>query len=272
MYTVGAYEDIKTRHKFPSSIFFSPPLPLSLAGDDADGEICPQQHHPFRPKMSGQDRTSMLIPLLLALIPIAFSPLQPKDPLNQTLNLSPARNYIVRFLDYKIASDHRSYLEESLRSVGNWRWIERKNPAAAFPTDFGVVEVADSNRAHVIGEIEKLERVKDVYADSSYSRILFVDDGSEKDGSFFGEKKRPGKIFTSMSFEEGDGSDSPLINTTFSWKRNILMQVRSSLGFGMHFFCKFYYCIIIASNSRSLGASRILETSMTYKEVAELSI
>lgn len=80
----------------------------------------------------------------------------------------------------------------------------------------------------LIGEIERLERVKDVYVDSSYSRSLFVDD--------FDEKKRPGKIFSSMSFEEGEeGRYSALANASISWRRNILMQVQSSSCFCLQF-------------------------------------
>jgi len=195
--------------------------------------------------MSGQDRPfpplSLLLPLLLALIPISLSPLHLRDPLsnsrpdNRTQTQTQIGNYIVRFLDYKIAGDHRSYLEEKLRSFENWRWVDRKNPASAFPTDFGVLVIGDSNRAAVIDQIQRLERVKDVYADSSYSRSLFVDDESEKGGSFLYEKKRPGKIVTPMSFGEEEWSYSPAINisSTGSWKRKILMEVQFSIGFSV---------------------------------------
>lgn len=43
--------------------------------------------------------------------------------------------------------------------------------------------------------------------------------GSEKDEV----KKRPGKIFTSMSFEDG-GVYAEIGNSTISWRRNLLMQ------------------------------------------------
>ncbi|MBA0657719.1 hypothetical protein Goklo_009990 [Gossypium klotzschianum] len=70
-------------------------------------------------------------------------------------------NYIVRFIDYKPASEHRSYLESSLRSEG-WDWIQRNNPAAKFPTDFGLLSIRDAVKESVIEEIERLGFVKDV--------------------------------------------------------------------------------------------------------------
>lgn len=73
----------------------------------------------------------------------------------------------------------------------------------------------------------KLERVKDVAVDLSYSRGLLGDGGGKGDGFEFGkveQKKRPGKIFTSMSFEDG-GEYAGIGNSTITWKRNLLMQV-----------------------------------------------
>ncbi|KAL4302528.1 hypothetical protein GQ457_10G016810 [Hibiscus cannabinus] len=84
---------------------------------------------------------------------------------NGTLNRTTRSNYIIRFTEYKPASDHRSYLESSLRSDG-WEWIERRNPAARFPTtDFGMLSIEDSMKEVLIGEIVKLGFVKDVNVD-----------------------------------------------------------------------------------------------------------
>ncbi|KAE8714143.1 Subtilisin-like protease SBT6.1 [Hibiscus syriacus] len=82
---------------------------------------------------------------------------------SRNLTLTPNRiqpqasrgNYIARFIDYKQASDHRSYLESNLRSEG-WEWIQRHNPAAKFPTDFGLLSIRDSVKEVVIEEIEGL--------------------------------------------------------------------------------------------------------------------
>lgn len=198
--------------------------------------------------MGRRDRTfsSLSLLLLLALIPISLSPLQHQhhdpfsdpEPYNRTLTRN---NYIVRFFDYKIGAEHRSYLEDNLRSLANWRWIDRKNPASDFPTDFGVVEIHDSNPKAVIDEIERLKGVRDVHADSSYSRrSLFVEDAnaSENDGNFFCPKKRPGKVFTPMSFEEEeDGDRSPLVNASINWKRKLMMEVESLFRLDVHCRC-----------------------------------
>ncbi|XVE98166.1 hypothetical protein REPUB_Repub03eG0082400 [Reevesia pubescens] len=169
---------------------------------------------------------SSLFILLLSLSLLHF-----KLPFNRTRNLTlilthnrtqsvtqtSSNNYIIRFTDYKPASDHRSYLESSLRSDG-WEWIERNNPAAKFPTDFGLVSIKDSVKEAVIEEIERLRLVKDVNFDLSYNRGLLG-------GAFENEQKRPGKIFTSMSFsEEKHVHDSGLSNSSINWSRHLLMQ------------------------------------------------
>ncbi|GFS41015.1 SITE-1 protease [Actinidia rufa] len=186
---------------------------------------------------------SLLI-LLASLSLLHFKPSPFSSPQNQTLSLTltekskpyvppnnqelqiTRKNYIVRFREYKRAEDYRNYLESSLKS-GGWEWIERRNPAAKFPTDFGVVAIEGSIREVLIGEVEKLELVKDVWADSSYHRGLFGEKtkGFEKVGAFVDGKKRPGKIFTAMSFSEGpETCVAATSNVSISWKRQLLMQ------------------------------------------------
>lgn len=118
--------------------------------------------------------------------------------------------------------------------LGGWRWIERKNPAAAFPTDFGVVQIDDEQRKELVEEFQQLELVKDVWVDSSYSRdVLLVNEGARKDGTLEEEKKKPGKLFTSMSFEEVDAEYGPSGNSSVSWTRKLMMersQVTSMFG------------------------------------------
>ncbi|GLT48581.1 hypothetical protein SLA2020_221980 [Shorea laevis] len=135
----------------------------------------------------------------------------------ETVSGAAPRNYIVRFREYKQASDYRSYLESSLRSEG-WKWIERQNPAAKYPTDFGLVAIEEASKDGVIMEIEKLGLVKDVNLEVSYNRGLLA-------GSFEDGKKGPGKILTSMSFSEGEHSyESELSNSSIHWGRHLLMQ------------------------------------------------
>ncbi|KAJ8425528.1 hypothetical protein Cgig2_013255 [Carnegiea gigantea] len=147
------------------------------------------------------------------------------------------RNYIVRFVDYKYAEDHWCYLRTNVKS-GGWDWIVRRNPAARFPTDFGVVSIDESSKNVVIGEIESLSRVKDVSVDVTYARSLF-EDKLERESGFCETKKRPGKMFTRMSFDEKEerggveGYSSSLSNQTISWRRHLMgerSQVTSLFG------------------------------------------
>ncbi|GLU09869.1 hypothetical protein SLE2022_267070 [Rubroshorea leprosula] len=175
------------------------------------------------PHVSFLFKSSVFI-LLLSLSLLHFKPPQnTRQTLtlthNRTETVSGAapRNYIVRFREYKQASDYRSYLESSLRSEG-WKWIERHNPAAKYPTDFGLVAIEEASKDGAIMEIEKLGLVKDVNLEVSYNRGLLA-------GSFEDGKKGPGKILTSMSFSEGEHSyESELSNSSIHWGRHLLMQ------------------------------------------------
>uniref|UniRef100_A0A7N0TYX2 Uncharacterized protein n=2 Tax=Kalanchoe fedtschenkoi TaxID=63787 RepID=A0A7N0TYX2_KALFE len=125
-------------------------------------------------------------------------------------------NHIVRFSEYMLAEKHLVYLKENVRS-GGWEWIERRNPAARYPTDFGLVAIEDSAREGLIEEFRDLELVKDVTVDQSFKKELKGEMGGG--GGFEELDKRPGKMFTSMSFGEGDGD-----NFTIHLGRRLNMQ------------------------------------------------
>lgn len=174
---------------------------------------------PHRTLSSFPFKSSLLTVLvsfyLLQFIP-SPSPIQtPTQNQNQT-RIS-RNNYIVRFREYKTAEDHCSYLKSRITPDG-WKWIERKNPASKYPTDFGLISVEESAKQGLIEEIERLNLVKDVSVDSSYKRGLLG-------GAFEDGKKRPGKIFTSMSFNEGEHYTATTSNCTINWRRHLLMQV-----------------------------------------------
>lgn len=88
----------------------------------------------------------------------------------------------------------------------------------------------------VVGEIGKLGLVKDVNVDLSYRRDLLWEEkrARARVGAFVDGKKRPGKIFTAMSFNEGEGDPhSAISNASVRWERQLLMQrsqVTSLLG------------------------------------------
>ncbi|KAF9615388.1 hypothetical protein IFM89_023039 [Coptis chinensis] len=131
---------------------------------------------------------------LISLLIFHFQSPLPNSQQNQTK----ATNYIIRFLQYKKPQDHKTYLENNLKSTNGWKWIDRNNPATFYPTDFGLVSIDDFSSGFVSDEFRKLGLVKDVWIDSTYSRTL----NQERIGSFSDGNKRPGKIFSSMSFTD----------------------------------------------------------------------
>ncbi|XP_068647633.1 subtilisin-like protease SBT6.1 [Aristolochia californica] len=170
----------------------------------------------------GRPKRPTAIALLSVLVSVALLALKPGQESSPTKSPEapdtvPSGNYVVRFLEYRPVEDHRMYLEQSVEPVG-WKWIERRNPAASFPTDFGLVSIDDSLRSLLIQEFGKLGRVKDVSVDMSYTRSLLTDDW----WSSADLKKRPGKIFTKMSFEGDNGME--VGNYTNIWERKLLMQ------------------------------------------------
>lgn len=100
--------------------------------------------------------------------------------------------------------------------------MERRNPAVAHPTDFGLVAVGSAVRERLVREFAGLGRVKDVWVDAKLTRNLLV--GGEGGGGF-GVEKRPGKMFTKMSFEENG-----LGNSSVNWSRRFLLQVCLIVG------------------------------------------
>ncbi len=73
-----------------------------------------------------------------------------------------------------------------------------------------------------------MELVKDVNADLSYRRRDLLakkrrNKGRAKIGAFVDGKKRPGKIFTAMSFSEAEGE--PISNSSVRLGRQLFMQV-----------------------------------------------
>lgn len=152
---------------------------------------------------------------------------------------SDSKNYIVWFYQYREAEDHWNYLQDNLKFKG-WQWIERENPAARFPTDFGLVAIDKSAKELLLEKFIELNIVKDVSLDLSYQRIV-LEEKSEKIGAFANGKKRPGKIFTAMSFSESQ--NYAVANTSklkISWKRHLLMQARPLM-----FLCFVMYDLLI---------------------------
>lgn len=70
--------------------------------------------------------------------------------------------------------------------------------------------------------------MKDVNVDVTYRGDLLGQGTRGKDGAFVDGEKRPGKIFTSMSFGDGDEQHyyAATANSTINWGRQLLSQVK----------------------------------------------
>ncbi|XP_066369051.1 subtilisin-like protease SBT6.1 [Miscanthus floridulus] len=143
---------------------------------------------------------------------------------------APASRHVVRFLEYRRAEEHREYLDAGLRGgaaapAAAWRWVERRNPAAAFPTDFAVLEIRDAHREAVVAAVRALGRVRDVHADATYSRSPL-----SAAAAAAADRPRPprrGKLFTAMSFEgeeESGGEGEAGNSSSATWGRRLLLQ------------------------------------------------
>ncbi|CAM6083630.1 unnamed protein product [Calypogeia fissa] len=82
-----------------------------------------------------------------------------------------ANEYIVRFNEYRHASVHRQALEQVLGTNG-WNWVERRNPAAAFPTDFGLLRIQDDGREALLSQLAGVSFVRDVSPQMQFTRAL----------------------------------------------------------------------------------------------------
>jgi len=181
-----------------------------------------------------------LLPLLLLAFRILPLPLPSGSPNRSSGRVGdeeeetpPASSrHVVRFLEYRRAEEHREYLDAGLRGgaaaapapAAAWRWVERRNPAAAFPTDFAVLEIRDAHRDAVVAAVRALGRVRDVHADATYSR-------SPLSAAAAADRPRPprrGKLFTAMSFEgeeESGGEGEAGNSSSATWGRRLLLQV-----------------------------------------------
>lgn len=149
--------------------------------------------------------------------------------------------YIVRFKEYRHSSEFKLALEQKLEHNDRaWQWLERNNPASAFPTDFALLRIKRSQHEDVLEALKKLEFVKDVSPQMRFTRSLTSEksedehEGSEvaheqfkpKDKEEFLESKPPGRLHTKLSFESGiEDVVSPVFsNVSLDHGRKLLLQ------------------------------------------------
>ena len=64
--------------------------------------------------------------------------------------------YIVRFMEYKAVAEHKTAVQATLLGYTGAAWVDRHNPAAKYPTDFGILQLppAVSEAAKVCDTVE----------------------------------------------------------------------------------------------------------------------
>lgn len=146
--------------------------------------------------------------------------------------------YIVRFNEYRHAAEFRNLLEDRLEGTGRvWQWLERNNPASAFPTDFALVRIAGTRSEAVLAALRGLEFVKDVSPQMRFTRALMSESGENGESSgefhedFDPESKPPGRLRTKLSseYEIQDGTPPLLANVSLNHGRKLLFQVTGFL-------------------------------------------
>ncbi|GIL57416.1 hypothetical protein Vafri_12651 [Volvox africanus] len=159
-------------------------------------------------------------------------------------NVNPDGRLIVRFNHFAPADEHRDSLRRVLGPEGpqTWSWLPRRNPAARFPTDFGLLAAApgcetDLRQRLVAASADATtSSVRDVHIDRRYTGKLswLPEDGPMRDvvldlsSSSIGgaapataavdgpdemlfsvSSRHPGRLVTRFSTEDLTGDDDP---------------------------------------------------------------
>lgn len=127
-------------------------------------------------------------------------------------------NFIVTFRQYKYVHEHRVLLEEELNGQlasssekASWKWVDRENIAVDFPTDFGVISLAEKSATSAfLSTLRGLESVRNVFEDKTIRRDLkslpryeVPFDISDQIGEDEVLVKGPGRLHTRFSFDDG---------------------------------------------------------------------
>ncbi len=74
-------------------------------------------------------------------------------------------SWIVRFTSYLLAAEHHAVLSRQVPGEGSrWRWVPRRNAAAAHPTDFSLVQLAEGQDS-LLQQLRRVQGVRDVHPD-----------------------------------------------------------------------------------------------------------
>ena len=74
--------------------------------------------------------------------------------------------FIVRFQDYRFSGEHKKLLQSTVPEAKGLVWVDRRNEAAKYTTDFGVFKLPrDGKQEGTLRLISGLRKVKDVFID-----------------------------------------------------------------------------------------------------------
>jgi len=140
------------------------------------------------------------------------------DPLNDRESFD---QFIVWFDCFKPVDDHRSALFNDLeKGLGGgeqlWVWVDRRNAAVAYPTDFALLRILRQDQQAVLPALSSLLYVKGIHIDKKMNRAPLQfrnpfpvgneagEYREEGAGDPFEIGKGPGRIHTPFSFEPAD--------------------------------------------------------------------
>ncbi|KAL0019909.1 hypothetical protein WJX77_006101 [Trebouxia sp. C0004] len=139
---------------------------------------------------------------------------------------------IVRFRDYKSAEGHKADLTNALAGAGDaWKWVDRQNAAASYPTDFALLEVADVDTATIKEHLSLWPGVKDVHPEQQVKRSLTWDSNNSdlsthSDGQPAAHaemvQKRPGRFQTRPTMHSNH--DNATADVTIPWPDSQLSE------------------------------------------------
>lgn len=114
----------------------------------------------------------------------------------------------MRFTQYLPASEHHASLSAALPGEGHlWFWVPRHNPAAAHPTDFGLLALATGEAKRIGLGLSHLQAVRDVHADKRLSGSLLWSPEGPLAGAF--ADSRAARQASSEGSSGSAASDTP---------------------------------------------------------------
>ncbi|CAL5228891.1 g12106 [Coccomyxa viridis] len=141
-----------------------------------------------------------------------------------------------------MAAEHREDITRCLgQDSGSWSWIDRNNSAMAYPTDFGLLQLAAGALEASMAALVTMKTVKDIHPERRLTRSLLreesgaghadvegslsecslLQEGSGIDGSV---AKRPGRLCTRSTIGLHDEEFREPLNGTGAQRRHLMSK------------------------------------------------